>query len=91
MSLLTSTEERDLIAGVIVSKTARQVDKVFDYEIPEALCAATQVGSRVIVPFGRGGRLCEGFVLYLASVSYTHLDVYKRQPIRSAAVQKRRC
>ena len=55
-----------MVAGVIVSKTARQVDQVFDYAVPDELCGAVHVGSRVIVPFGAGGRKCEGFVLYTA-------------------------
>lgn len=58
-----------MIAGVIVSKTARQVDKVFDYEVPDDLRASVHIGSRVAVPFGTGGRLCEGFVLTLKAYS----------------------
>lgn len=58
-----------MIAGVIVSKTVRQVDKVFDYEVPDDLRASVHIGSRVAVPFGTGGRLCEGFVLTLKAYS----------------------
>lgn len=55
-----------MVAGVIVTKTARQIDRIFDYEIPDALRQEVCVGSRVTVPFGAGGRLCEGFVLCIS-------------------------
>lgn len=58
-----------MIAGVIVSKTARQLDRVFDYEIPEALCGRIQIGSRVVVPFGARSMLCEGYVLTIKEQS----------------------
>ena len=58
-----------MIAGVIVSKTARQLDRIFDYEIPDALRGCIQVGSRVIVPFGARSMLCEGYVLTIKEQS----------------------
>jgi len=51
-----------MVVGVIVSKTARQVDRLFDYDVPMSLCGKIQIGSRVIVPFGKKNMLCEGYV-----------------------------
>ena len=48
-----------MIAEVIVDVLNSEVDKVFDYVIPEDLCV--QVGHRLIVPFGN--RKIEGYCL----------------------------
>lgn len=44
---------------VIVDVAHSSVDKIFDYELPEGMEA--QVGSRILVPFGR--TQVEGIVL----------------------------
>ncbi len=54
-----------MIAGIVVSKTAREVDKIFDYTIGEALTGQVAVGAHVLVPFGRNNMLTEGFVVYI--------------------------
>lgn len=51
-----------MFVGVIVSKTARQVDRIFDYSVPDGICGEMRVGRRVIVPFGVRSMLCEGYV-----------------------------
>lgn len=48
------------VARVIVDIPAKQIDKPFDYEIPEHLEDTIQPGMRVIVPFGP--RKIQGFV-----------------------------
>ena len=58
-----------MVVGVIVSKTARQVDRIFDYEVPAQLCDNISVGRRVIVPFGVKSMLCEGYVLEIKDSS----------------------
>lgn len=52
-----------MVVGVIVSKNARQVDKIFDYGVSDEISDNIQIGSRVIVPFGARSMLCEGYVL----------------------------
>jgi primosomal protein N' (replication factor Y) len=52
-----------LQAEVLVSIAHHQVDKVFYYNIPPSLAGRVQVGSRVLVPFGR--RKIEGYVVGL--------------------------
>lgn len=42
-----------------------QTDKAFSYAVPENLSAALEIGMRVHVLFGRGGRLVQGIVVGL--------------------------
>ena len=52
------------IAKVAVDAATYAIDKPYDYLAPEEL--HIQIGARVLVPFGRGNRLCEGIVLALS-------------------------
>ena len=52
-----------MIAEVIINRTARKLNKTFDYHIPSELEGIIFVGSKVIVPFGKTGKLEEAFVL----------------------------
>ncbi|RXZ77022.1 primosomal protein N' [Paenibacillaceae bacterium] len=56
-----------MIARVIVDVPSRQTDRPFDYEVPEAMEAWIDIGSRVGVPFG--GRTLQGFVVGLTDVT----------------------
>ncbi|WP_048602555.1 primosomal protein N' [Rubeoparvulum massiliense] len=49
-----------MIAEVIVDVPSYDTDRPFDYEIPDRFAHKLQVGSRVMVPFGR--RKLQGFV-----------------------------
>ncbi|MGT2884865.1 primosomal protein N' [Streptococcus ferus] len=53
------------IAQVIVDIPLMQTDRPFSYAVPEQLSGQLQPGSRVHVPFGKGNRLMQGFVLSL--------------------------
>lgn len=50
-----------MIAKIIVDNKSKQLDKAFDYYIPEDMEKDIDVGSRVLVPFGRGNKVIEGF------------------------------
>ena len=50
-------------AGVIINRLALNIDKIFDYQIPDDLIDKICVGSHVFVPFGRGKKLIDGYVL----------------------------
>ncbi|MBU3214146.1 primosomal protein N' [Clostridium estertheticum] len=52
-------------AGVVVNNDSVQVDKIFTYKIPTSLLGVLQLGFRVKVPFGRGNRTLDAFVLEL--------------------------
>lgn len=73
------------IAKVIVDVPLMQTDKPFSYKIPEALLSVITAGSRVHVPFGKGNRLLQGFVVSVDSGSAQHLktiiDVLDVEPV----------
>ena len=50
-----------MIAKVAVSAANFAIDKLYSYFVPQGM--HLESGMRVIVPFGRGNRLCEGVVL----------------------------
>jgi len=52
-------------AGVVVNNDSVQVDKVFTYKIPISLIGSINLGFRVKVPFGRGNKTIDAFVLEL--------------------------
>lgn len=55
------------IARIAVSAATYWIDKPYDYLIPDELLPSVKVGCRVIVPFSRSNRACEGIVLALAA------------------------
>lgn len=50
-------------AQVIINQPSIHIDQYFDYKIPTALLGEIQEGQRVIVPFGRGDRTVDAFVV----------------------------
>ncbi|MCR5122558.1 MAG: primosomal protein N' [Ruminococcus sp.] len=54
-----------LLAGVAVSGASVSFDKEYSYSVPEGSADLAKVGSRVFVPFGRGGRRDVGLILSL--------------------------
>lgn len=67
-----------MIAEVILNSNAKDLNKVFDYEIPENLASKVRIGSRVFVPFSNRKDLEEGFVVNIKDTSY-----YKLKQIES--------
>ncbi|BAK99523.1 primosomal protein n' [Oscillibacter valericigenes Sjm18-20] len=55
--------EQAEIAKVAVSAATYSIDKPYDYLIPGPLLEKALTGVRVMVPFGRGNRSCEGVIL----------------------------
>ena len=53
------------LARVAVSGVPYAADRAYTYRVPEPLLGAVRAGMRVTVPFGRGNRRGEGFVLEL--------------------------
>ena len=58
-----------MFAEVIINNNAKALNRVFDYEVPEELEKDIFVGARVLVPFGRGSKLGDGFVITLKDKS----------------------
>lgn len=52
-----------MIAEVIINSTVKNLNKIFDYNVPANLAGTIRIGLRVLVPFGRAGRLEEGFIV----------------------------
>lgn len=52
-----------MYADVIVDITHEKVDKIFQYRIPDALKETLQVGMEVTVPFGKGNRQTNGYIV----------------------------
>ena len=52
-----------MYADVIIDITHEKVDKVFQYEIPEVLEPVLKVGMEVLVPFGKGNREKNGYIV----------------------------
>ncbi|MCB2309896.1 primosomal protein N' [Clostridium tagluense] len=52
-------------AGVVVNNDSVQVDKIFTYKIPISLIGKVLLGFRIKVPFGRGNKTLDAFVLEL--------------------------
>ena len=50
-----------MVVGVLVQLSSQNIDKIFDYIVPNDLESSIEVGIRVLVPFGR--QTLEGFVL----------------------------
>ena len=51
-----------MVAEVIINRTAKKLNRIFDYNIPDNIEDFIVVGSKVLVPFGRGEKIEEGFV-----------------------------
>ncbi len=62
-----------MIVGVLVEITAKAVDKVFEYSVPNNLEKDIKVGIRVSVPFGR--MTLEGFVVEIKDSKSTDKDL----------------
>ncbi len=54
-----------LIVSVAVENTVYHFDKLFDYIVPSSLCDNVAVGSRVLVPFGRGNKKRQAMIMAL--------------------------
>lgn len=52
-----------MIAEIIINRTAKKLNRTFDYQIPKELEDLIMIGSKVLIPFGKGGKLEEGFVV----------------------------
>jgi primosomal protein N' (replication factor Y) len=50
-------------AKVIVDITHEKLDKVFEYRIPSELEGVLRIGMEVVVPFGKGNRETNGYVI----------------------------
>lgn len=52
-----------------MNTNARELNKVFDYIVPDKFEDNIRIGDRVFVPFGKGNNLSEGYVIELKGES----------------------
>ena len=57
------------VARVALVSNLPQLDKLFDYLIPDEHSSKIEVGSRVKVPFGKGSKIFDGFVFEINGAS----------------------
>ncbi|MDO5742167.1 MAG: primosomal protein N', partial [Vagococcus sp.] len=55
------------IAQVVVDVPTMQTDIPYSYKIPALLSNVLEVGMRVVVPFGRGERRIQGFIVEIVT------------------------
>lgn len=53
----------ELIAKIVIEKTAFSFDKLYSYAIPHRLHSVCKPGCRVVVPFGRGNAPRQGLIM----------------------------
>ena len=52
-----------MIAEVVINRSAKRLNRTFDYNIPSNLEELVMIGSTVLVPFGKSSTLEEGYVV----------------------------
>ena len=58
-----------MIAEVVLNSITKATDNIYHYLIPDDLTDVVKVGVRVLVPFGRGNKTAEAYVINLVSES----------------------
>ena len=67
-----------MVAEVIINRSAKKLNKTFDYNIPKELEELITIGSKVIIPFGNSKKLEEGYVIAIKEKSeYKVKDIIK--------------
>ena len=62
-----------MVVGVLVELSSKNIDRIFEYEVPEELASLIKVGIRVLVPFGKIE--LEGFILSIKNNKDTDKDL----------------
>lgn len=52
-----------MIAEIVINRSAKRLNRTFDYKIPKNLEELIMIGSTVLVPFGKSSSLEEGYVV----------------------------
>ncbi|MCI9087331.1 MAG: hypothetical protein HFJ32_02070 [Clostridia bacterium] len=67
-----------MIAEVILNSNSKQLNRVFDYQIPEEIASKVKIGSRIMVPFGNRKEPEEGFVVNFKETSSYQVKAIKQ-------------
>ena len=69
-----------MIAQVIINSNVKNLNKIFDYNVPAEMLGTICVGDRILVPFGNKKTLEEGFVIgFKENSEYKVKDIAKIQ------------
>ena len=67
-----------MIAEIIINRTAKRLNRTFDYKVPIELEELIMIGSSVLVPFGKSSTLEEGYVVGIKeSTTYEVKEIVK--------------
>lgn len=67
-----------MVVEVIISSNAKDLNRIFDYNVPAEFVGTIHVGSKVLVPFGTMKRLQEGYIIGIKDKSeYKIKDIAK--------------
>ena len=67
-----------MIAEIVINRSAKRLNRTFDYNIPKDLEELIMIGSTVLVPFGKSSSLEEGYVINIKEkTSYEVKDIAK--------------
>lgn len=58
-----------MIAEIVINRSAKRLNRTFDYSIPKELEKLVSIGSTVLVPFGKSSNLEEGYVVGIKNSS----------------------
>ena len=64
-----------MVAEVIINSTAKKLNRIFDYNIPQELEELIFVGSKVLVPFGNMKTLEEDVDRFYKKIDDNDLEV----------------
>lgn len=73
-----------MYAEVIININAKALNRIFDYIVPTEMESIIKVGARVFVPFGKGSKLEDGFVINLKEES----EIAKNEDIKLKEIGK---
>ena len=69
---------KNMIAEIVINRSAKRLNRTFDYGIPKELEELIMIGSTVLVPFGKSSILEEGYVVGIKeNTTYEVKDIVK--------------
>lgn len=68
---------KEWYANIIVDISHESVDRTFQYRIPETMRENVDVGSAVMIPFGKGNKLIRGYVVAVSDRPEWEIDRIK--------------
>ncbi len=67
-----------MFAEIIINSNAKALNKIFDYIVPNDMINIIRIGARVFVPFGKGEKIEDGFVINLKENSeYANKEIVR--------------